>query len=158
MFNLLQINQLSKAFGSQVVLDEVSFNVTERQKIAVVGRNGAGKSTLFNIITGLESADSGEARIFDRTRLGYLKQEDEFLPDELALDFLTRKSDKEEWRCSKMAARFDLTPEHLYTQISELSGGYQMRVKLTLMLLFEPNLILLDEPTNYLDLSTLVFT
>jgi ATP-binding cassette subfamily F protein 3 len=155
MFNLLQINKLSKAFGRQVVLDEVSFNVGEKQKISVVGRNGAGKSTLFNIITGMDQADSGEVLIFDRTTLGYLKQEDNFQPDDTALDYLMRESGKEEWRCAKLAARFDISYEQLYLKIEELSGGYQMRVKLTLMLLADPNLILLDEPTNYLDLSTL---
>lgn len=156
MKNLLQISKLSKNFGPQVVLDEVSFNIRERQKMAVIGRNGAGKSTLFNIICSLEKQDSGEVIVLPQTRIGYLKQEDDFVTGETVIQYLIRKTDKEEWQCAKMAARFELKADLLSKAVLELSGGYQMRVKLTLMLLSEPNLILLDEPTNYLDLSTII--
>ena len=79
MANLLQVSSVSKAYSRQVLLNEASFSVGERKKIAVIGRNGAGKSTLFNIITGHEQADSGEVIIGSQTQLGYLKQEDDFL-------------------------------------------------------------------------------
>ena len=77
MANLLQVSSVSKAYSRQVLLNEASFSVGERKKIAVIGRNGAGKSTLFNIITGHEQADSGEVIIGSQTQLGYLKQEDD---------------------------------------------------------------------------------
>lgn len=153
---LLQINNLSKSFGPHVILDGVSFSVAERQKIGVIGRNGAGKSTLFRIITGQEKSNAGEVVIFDRTHLGYLQQESDFQENDTVISYLLRESRKEDWQCAKTAAQFELKNELLATRISDLSGGFQMRVKLSLMLLREPNLLLLDEPTNYLDLSTML--
>ena len=156
MANLLQVSGVSKSFDRQVILDDASFSVGERKKIAVIGRNGSGKSTLFNIITGLEEADSGTIVFGSHTQLGYLKQEDDFQEDDTVMSYLLRESDRESWECAKIASQFELKNEKLDELISSLSGGYQMRVKLSLMLLKEPNLILLDEPTNYLDLSTMI--
>jgi len=156
MATLLQVNNLKKKYGHQIILDGVSFVVSDKQKIGVIGRNGAGKSTLFKIIMEMEKADTGDVITFDCTHIGYLKQEDDFLKEDTVLSYLIRESGKEEWRCSKIASQFELKNELLNTRIKDLSGGYQMRVKLSLMLLFEPNLLLLDEPTNYLDLSTML--
>ncbi|MCD4704603.1 ATP-binding cassette domain-containing protein [bacterium] len=156
MSALLQIKNLSKAYGNQVVLNRVSFSVGEKQRIGVIGRNGAGKSTLIKIITGYETADQGEFNLGVNTRLGYLRQEDSFLDTEKVIDYLLRISKKEEWQCAKIASRFCLKEKELSSKILSLSGGYQMRVKLSAMLLQEPNLLLLDEPTNYLDMSTML--
>jgi ATP-binding cassette subfamily F protein 3 len=153
---LVQINNLKKSYGPHIILDGASFSVAEKQKIGVIGRNGAGKSTLFNIITGKEDADSGEATIYDCANLGYLKQEDDFGEADTVLSYLMTKSNKQEWTCAKIASSFELKQNLLDTRILDLSGGFQMRVKLALMLLKEPNLLLLDEPTNYLDLSTML--
>lgn len=153
---LLQVKNLSKSFGPHIILDEASFTVSDRQKIGVIGRNGAGKSTLFKIIIGSESSNSGEVTIFDRTHLGYLKQEDDFQDGDTVLTYLLRESKKEDWQCAKVASQFELKNDLLNKKISDLSGGFQMRVKLSLMILREPNLLLLDEPTNYLDLSTML--
>lgn len=153
---LLQAKQISKSFNSQIVLNEASFTISEKQKLGVIGINGAGKSTLFKIITGEEKSDDGEVIIFDDTRLGYLKQEEDLSKDDIVLDYLVKKSKKEEWQCAKMAAQFELGHDLLNNKLESLSGGYQMRVKLIIMLLQEPNLLLLDEPTNYLDLSTIL--
>jgi len=156
MANLLQVSSVSKSYSGQVILDEASFSVGEGKKIAVIGRNGAGKSTLFNIITGQEQADSGDVIIGSQTHLGYLKQVDDFEKADTVMSYLLRESGAEEWECAKVASQFELKNEKLDALISSLSGGYQMRVKLSSMLLKEPNLILLDEPTNYLDLSTVL--
>ncbi|MBT7007649.1 ABC-F family ATP-binding cassette domain-containing protein [Candidatus Falkowbacteria bacterium] len=156
MSTLLQITNLSKAYGPHVILDKVNLNIIEKQKIGVFGRNGAGKSTLFKIIIGEEEFDSGTVNIHDIARLGYLEQNDPFEEDEIVMDFLQRYSEKEEWRCAKVASQFQLNRDQLYNPVTDLSGGYQMRVKLSAMLLKEPNLLLLDEPTNYLDLKTLI--
>ncbi len=153
---LVQVNNLKKSYGPHLILDGASFSVSEKQKIGVIGRNGAGKSTLFNIITKLDKPDSGEVTIYDRTNLGYIKQEDDFDEDDTVILHLMKKSGREEWVCAKTASFFELKKDLLNTRIFELSGGFQMRVKLSLILLREPNLLLLDEPTNYLDLRTMI--
>lgn len=153
---LLQVKNLKKSYGPHTILDEANFTVQKKQKIAIIGRNGAGKSTLFKIITGKEKADDGETITFDRTAIGYIQQEDNFKNDDTVISYLLRESEKEPWECAKIAAKFELKNNILEEKISNLSGGYQMRVKLTLMLLAGPNLLLLDEPTNYLDLSTML--
>jgi ATP-binding cassette subfamily F protein 3 len=154
MLSRLQVQNLSKTYGSQLIFRRLNLAVADKQRIGVIGRNGAGKSTLFKIIIGQEKADSGQVVINPGTRLGYLEQQTAFRPQETALEYLLRSSGQEPWRCQSLASRFQLTPEHLAQPLDNLSGGWQMRVKLTAMLLPEPNLLLLDEPTNYLDLST----
>jgi ATP-binding cassette, subfamily F, member 3 len=151
---LIQANNIKKAYGPQLIFSGASFTVSLKQKIGVIGRNGAGKSTLFNMLIGEEKPDSGELSIHDQARIGHLRQEDDFKEDDIVLSYLAEKSGREDWRCAKMASHFELKNELLAKRVLDLSGGYQMRVKLSLMLLKEPNLLLLDEPTNYLDLST----
>ena len=153
---LLQIKKISKSFGPHVIFNEASFNIDKKQKIGVIGRNGAGKTTLLKMIIGEESIDKGEIAILSNTRIGYLEQQNEFKPEESIIEFLIRDSKKEIWECAKMAGKFQLKNELLDSRIDKLSGGYQMRVRLTAMLLRDPNLLLLDEPTNHLDLSTLL--
>lgn len=156
MSTRLQINHLCKSFGPRVILDNVTLSIGDKQKIGVIGRNGAGKSTLFRIIVGDDEKDSGEILVHDGTKIGYLTQHDPYEGDETVLGFLMRTSNKEEWQCAAMAGKFQIKNEMFKKQIQALPGGYQMRVKLTSMLLQDPNLLLLDEPTNYLDLSTLL--
>lgn len=156
MSTRLQINHLNKSFGPRVILDDVTLSIGEKQKIGVIGRNGAGKSTLFRIIVGDEEKDSGEILIHEGTRVGYLTQHDPYEGNETVMKFLLRTSNKEEWQCAAMAGKFQIKNEMFEKEIQALPGGYQMRVKLTSMLLRDPNLLLLDEPTNYLDLSTLI--
>ena len=153
---LLQVKDLHKAYGEKIIFDNANVSIVERQKVGVIGRNGAGKSTLFKMIMGTEEIDKGEVLQTSDARLGYIPQVDPFTPDETILGFLMRYTHREEWECAKMAGQFQLKGEMLNKPIGDLSGGYQMRVKLTATLLFEPNLLLLDEPTNYLDLSTLI--
>ncbi|MBT4917284.1 ABC-F family ATP-binding cassette domain-containing protein [Candidatus Peregrinibacteria bacterium] len=154
MATILQINELSKSYGAQVILDNADLAISDKQKIGVIGRNGAGKSTLFKIIVGDEDYDSGEVCIHDGTRIGYLTQHSEYEDHESVMDFLMRSSGKQNWECGKVAGGFQIKNEMLDEKVVSLAGGYQMRVKLIAMLLKEPNLLLLDEPTNYLDLST----
>ncbi len=153
---LLQILNLRKTYGPKVIFDEANVSITEKVKIGVIGRNGAGKSTLFKMIMDLEQPDWGEVIKTSDLRLGYIPQVDPYDPSETIMGFLTRYTGREEWECAKVASQFQLKGAMLTNPISNLSGGFQMRVKLTSTLLFEPNLLLLDEPTNYLDLSTLI--
>jgi ATP-binding cassette, subfamily F, member 3 len=153
---LLQISSLHKAYGDKIIFDDANVSIIERVKVGVIGRNGAGKSTLFKMIMDLESPDSGEILKTSELRLGYIPQVDPFTPEETIIEFLTRYTKREDWECAIMASKFQLKGEMLNKPIGDLSGGFQMRVKLTSTLLFEPNLLLLDEPTNYLDLTTLL--
>ncbi|MEI7620592.1 MAG: ATP-binding cassette domain-containing protein [Candidatus Falkowbacteria bacterium] len=153
---LLQVNNLGKSYGGQKIFSGLTFTVSSKQKIGVVGRNGAGKSTLFKILTNEEVADEGQIMIGSEARVGYLKQEEKFEPQESALDYLKRTSGREEWTIKKLAAKFQLNEDRLNNLADNLSGGWRMRLKLTSMLLDEPNLFLLDEPTNYLDLNTIL--
>lgn len=139
-----------------MILEDANASFATDQKIGVIGRNGAGKSTLCKIIIGQEEADSGEISKSTDLRLSYLEQQDPFRVEETIQDFLIRYTGKEEWECGEMAHRFQITNEMLNLPISSLAGGYRTRVKLTAMLLDDPNFLILDEPTNYLDLSTLI--
>ena len=153
---LLQVNELCKAFGAVTILDDATAAFGDDQKIGVIGRNGAGKSTLCRIITGHESSDSGTITRNTALRLSYLEQHDTFKPGEKVLDFLMRTTRSEHWECGQMAARFQLKNELLEEAVQNLPGGFQTRVKLAAMLLGDPNFLILDEPSNYLDLSTLI--
>lgn len=156
MTNLLQINGLEKEYGGQKIFSGLSFSVRPKQKIGVIGRNGAGKSTLFRIITGEEQADRGEIMIHPEASIGYLKQTEDWRPGESALAYLVRLSARPEWRVRQVASKFELDAGKLEQGAGSLSGGWRMRLRLTAMLLPEPNLFLLDEPSNYLDLNTLI--
>lgn len=153
---LLQIQKLAKEYGGEKVFSDLSFSISERQKVGVIGRNGAGKSTLFRILSGEEKADAGEIIIHEDTKIAYLKQHNDWTETETALEYLIRISSKEEWRARQLASKFELREEKLSQLATKLSGGWRMRLKLTAMLLQEPNLFLLDEPTNYLDLNTIL--
>ena len=153
---LIEGKQLRKKYGLQVVLDELSFLIAEKQKIALIGRNGAGKSTLLKLITGDEEADGGKVKFYPKARLGVVEQHEVLPSDCTTLEHLEKKAGKPEWEIRKQAAQFGLGAAHLEQIPASLSGGYQMRVKLVAMLLKDPNILLLDEPVNYLDLQTLL--
>jgi len=153
---LLEVKNLTKAYGRQEVIDDISFQISEGQKIALIGRNGAGKSTLVKILTDAETQDNGEVNWMPIAHIGIINQTEELPSDKTTLEHLEAKSGKPSWECKKLAARFGLTENYLALPPTKLSGGYQMRVKLTVMLLKDPNILILDEPVNYLDLSTLL--
>src|SRR2546429_6926778 len=154
MASLLQITKAYKSYGDQVLLDGAEATLSDNVKVGFVGRNGAGKSTLLRILLGEEDLDSGEVLRHPSLRLGYLRQHDPFLPGETALDFLRRDSGQPDWKCGEVAGEFELKGTYLEGPIAKLSGGWQTRVKLAALLLHEPNLLLLDEPTDFLDLRT----
>ncbi len=153
---LIEGKNLRKKYGLQTVLDDLSFLIAEKQKIALIGRNGAGKSTLLKLITGAEESDGGEVTFFPKLRLGVVEQHEVLPSDCTTLEFLEKRGGVSDWKVKKLGARFGLGESHLSMPPSDLSGGYQMRVKLVGMLLKDPNLLLLDEPVNYLDLQTLL--
>lgn len=154
MSTLIHLSSASKSYHGASILDGVNLSIREKQKVGVIGRNGAGKSTLLRLIIGTETPDNGEVIVMKEARLGYLTQHEDFKPSDAVISYLLRTSEKEEWQCAKMASMFDLKGDMLTRDITSLSAGYRMRVRLTALLLKEPNIILLDEPTNYLDVST----
>ena len=154
MATLLQLTKASKHYGDQILLDDADATIGDDVKVGFIGRNGAGKSTLLRILLGEEELDAGEVFRHPNLRLGYLRQHDPFVPGETALEFLLRDSGQPDWRCGEVAGRFEIKGAYLDGPVAKLSGGWQTRLKLAALLLHEPNLLMLDEPTNFLDLRT----
>ena len=151
---VLQLQDAYKRYGDQQLLDGASCALADDQKVGLIGRNGAGKSTLCRILLGEEDLDAGEVVRSKKLRLGYLRQHDPFLEGETVIEFLMRDSGQPDWRCGEIAWRFQLPDAMLHQPVRSLSGGWQTRVKLAALLLHDPNLLILDEPTNFLDLRT----
>lgn len=153
---LVSVKNIRKQYGRQVVLNDLSFQVGDGEKIALIGRNGAGKSTLLKILLGEEETDGGTVQFYDWTHVGVVHQ-NQVLPSNVSVEeYLVAESGKQPWQVKKMSSKFGLNETFLAKAPAELSGGYQMRVKLVAMFLLEPNFLLLDEPVNYLDLQTLL--
>ncbi|MDZ4657960.1 MAG: ABC-F family ATP-binding cassette domain-containing protein [Bythopirellula sp.] len=151
---VLQLQNAIKRYGHQELLDSASCALPDDQKVGLIGRNGAGKSTLCRILLGEEELDAGEVVRSRKLRLGYLRQHDPFHEGETVIGFLMRDSGQPEWRCGEIAWQFQIPDVMLDQPVRQLSGGWQTRVKLAALLLHDPNLLILDEPTNFLDLRT----
>jgi len=155
---MIKIAELSKSYGPQVLLDKVSFNINEGDRVGLVGRNGSGKTTLFRILLGNEEPDNGEVAIPKDYTIGYLEQHLQFTqPTVLEEACLGLPPDKEydHWRVEKVLFGLGFTEEDMHRPPGEFSGGYQIRLNLTKTLVGEPDLLLLDEPTNYLDIVSI---
>ena len=152
--NLLQVQNAVKAFGLQTLFDRANFSINEGEHVGVIGPNGAGKSTLFKILIGQEELDSGQVIQSNSLRLGYLSQHDEWSPSETGNSYLERVCQIPVWEAKSAGRYLQVSEEILSRPIVSLSGGYRMRIKLIGLLGMAPNLMLLDEPTNYLDLET----
>lgn len=154
MLNLLQVSGGEKAFGGQKLFDQATFAINEGEHVGVIGPNGAGKTTLFKILTGELDLDGGDIIRSQSLRLGYLSQHDNWLEGETGNDYLARVSRLPLWEVKSRGRELRVTEEIFSKPIQSLSGGYRMRIKLIGLLGMDPNLMLLDEPTNYLDLET----
>ena len=151
---LLTLQNVAKAYIGRPVLTQVDAVIAPGWRIGVIGRNGSGKSTLARIITGAETADSGAVQRDPTLRLAHLEQYAAFAPNESLLGYLERATGRKNWECAKMAARFGFANAEFGQPAETLSGGRTVRLRLAAALLGEPNLLVLDEPTNYLDLPT----
>jgi ATP-binding cassette subfamily F protein 3 len=151
---VLQLTNAHKRYGEQELLAGASCALADDQKVGLIGRNGAGKSTLCRVLLEDEELDAGEISRSKKLRLGYLRQHDPFHEGETVMDFLMRDSGQPDWRCGEIAWEFQLPDPMLHQPVRSLSGGWQTRVKLAALLLHDPNLLILDEPTNFLDLRT----
>jgi len=153
--NLIQIRNGSKTFGSKNIFQDATFSINAEEHVGVIGPNGAGKSTLFRILTEEDHLDGGEVVRSRELRLGYLEQEVHWKPDQTVESFLSDCS-VPIWDLKALGTGLGLDENHFASKIQNLSGGYRMRCRLLHLLGSEPNLMLLDEPTNYLDLETLL--
>ncbi len=151
---VLQLTGAHKRYGEQALLDGASCALADDQKVGLIGRNGCGKSTLCRVLLGDEELDAGEVVRGRQLRLGYLEQHDPFRASESIREFLMRDSGQPEWRCGEVAWEFQFPDAVLDRPVRELSGGWQTRAKLAALLLHDPSLLVLDEPTNFLDLRT----
>ncbi|QDT12997.1 ABC-F family ATP-binding cassette domain-containing protein [Planctomycetes bacterium K23_9] len=151
---LIQVRDAHKRFGDQVLLDAAEVSLVDDVKVGFIGRNGAGKSTFLRAIMGTEELETGEVIHHPTLRIGYLRQHDPFQDGESAMDFLIRDSQQPDWRCGEVAGQFEIKGAYLDGPVKALSGGWQTRVKLAALLLHDPNFLMLDEPTNFLDLRT----
>lgn len=154
--NLLQMHQGAKHFGTRILFDSATFAVNAGEHVGVIGPNGAGKTTLFKILAGQETLDSGGIVRANGLRLGYLEQEAEWSLDEVAEAFLERSCSKPIWELKQLSRSLGLTEKHFSEPLKNLSGGYRMRMKLLYLIGQEPDIMLLDEPTNFLDLETVL--
>ena len=155
---MIQINNLTKSYGTRVLFENLNLKLSSGQKIGFVGRNGSGKSTLFKIILGEEPYDEGEILIPRNYRIGTLRQHLHFthktVRDECA-SVLTGDAEHDVYKVEKILFGLGFTQEDLDQDPLSFSGGYQIRMNLVKLLVTEPNLLLLDEPTNYLDIVSL---
>lgn len=156
---LLQLVQGTKQYGSKILFDGATFSINEEEHIGVIGPNGAGKTTLFKIIVGRESLDSGKIVKSNGLRIGYLEQESDWAHlDQTPEDYFTNRSEHfwPIWEIKQWGHRLGLDDSMFATPFRQFSGGYRMRFKLLDLISQDPHLMLLDEPTNFLDLETLL--
>ena len=145
----LDVQNLTKSFGSTVLFENISFSIAERQRVGLIAKNGTGKSTLLSILSGKEGYDSGEIIFRRDLKVGFLEQTPAFQPNDSVLDacFNHQKILKAKQILTQLKIR------DLSQPMCQLSGGQQKRVALANVLITEPDLLILDEPTNHLDLE-----
>ncbi|MGE4132387.1 MAG: ABC-F family ATP-binding cassette domain-containing protein [Bdellovibrionales bacterium] len=151
---ILQMFEGHKAFGAQSLFVGASFSLNEGEHVGVIGPNGAGKTTLFKVLVEEEELDSGRLIRSKTLRIGYLSQHDEWPEDLTGEAYLQANAQIPLWELKSQARALQISEAILAKPIRSLSGGYRMRIKLMGLLGHDPNLMLLDEPTNYLDLET----
>lgn len=153
MESYLDVQHLTKSFGEKVLFDDMSFSVSEGQKVGLVARNGTGKSTLLSILHGDEGYDAGQIVYRNDIRVGYLEQTPHFNPTDTVLDACFNHEGNPEKVLRAKQVLTQLRIEDLEQKVGELSGGQLKRVALANVLLLEPDFLILDEPTNHLDLE-----
>jgi ATP-binding cassette, subfamily F, member 3 len=154
---MLQVTNIEKSYGKQLLFDGVGFTVNPRERVGLVGRNGHGKSTLFRMILGEEHQDAGTITVPSGYTIGHLSQHIHFTEDtvlgEACLALPTNEDHIDEsYKAEAILHGLGFTNDDFGRHPSSLSGGYQVRLNLAKVLASEPNLLLLDEPTNYLDI------
>ncbi len=159
---ILEVNYINKKFNNKVLLENFQFIFKRNERIGIVGKNGCGKTTLLNIITGLIPPDSGTIDVGETVVFGYYKQDGiSFKEDQRVIDIAKEiaevviMSSGKKVSASEFLLHFLFTPEMQYTPVGKLSGGERRRLYLMTILMQNPNFLILDEPTNDLDILTL---
>ena len=159
--NTIALPDICKSFVEKKVIDDFTYIFLRDDRIGIIGKNGCGKSTLMKIITGNLKPDSGSVEIGDTVRIGYFMQENEPLDEKMTVlefvrsigEYVTTATGKA--TASQMCEKFLFGPKSQWTPISKLSGGEKRRLYLLSVLMSAPNVLILDEPTNDLDIETL---
>lgn len=157
----IELSDICKSFGEKKVIDDFTYIFLRDDRIGIIGKNGCGKSTLMKIITGNLKPDSGSVEIGDTVRIGFFMQENEPLDEKMTVlefvrsigEYVTTATGKA--TASQMCEKFLFGPKSQWTPISKLSGGEKRRLYLLSVLMSAPNVLILDEPTNDLDIETL---
>ncbi len=157
---MIQVSGLSKAYGTQVIFDDIGFSVNAGERIGLVGRNGHGKTTLLRMITGEEKPDTGVISIPGNYMVGYLSQHLQFSEASVLKEGClglkpTDDGRDESYKVETVLMGLGFSIEDFSRHPLDLSGGYQVRLNLAKLLVSEPDLLLLDEPTNYLDIVSI---
>ncbi len=159
---VIEMKKVHKSFGALKILDGFDYTFKTGERIGIVGKNGTGKSTFLNLITGLEKPDSGKINVGETIVFGYYSQQGLTLKEdkrviEVVRDYadVIQLSDGTKVQASQFLNFFQFPPEQQHTFVSKLSGGERRRLHLLTVLVRNPNFLILDEPTNDLDLITL---
>lgn len=149
----LEVQNLTKTFGSLVLFENISFSIAERQRVGLIAKNGTGKSTLLSLLSGKDGYDSGDIIYRRDLKVGFLEQTPVFDPDDSVLDACFNHQGDDEKVLKAKQILTQLKIRDLRQPMRQLSGGQQKRVALANVLITEPDLLILDEPTNHLDLE-----
>ncbi len=161
---VIELNQVSKSFGDRLLIKDFTYEFNPEDRIGIIGGNGAGKTTLMNMITGRVQPDSGTVELGSTIHIGYFDQHSDDLainPNQRVIEYLkdvaelVKTADGEVITASQMLERFLFPGSQQYAPISKLSGGERRRLFLLRVLMSAPNVLILDEPTNDLDVQTL---
>ena len=156
----IELQNISKSYGARKLIDDYSYIFLKNDRIGFVGKNGCGKSTLMKIIAGFIEPDSGEVEIGQTIKIGYFGQEVDIEPELRVIDYVKEAAEFVRTAdglvsASAMLERFLFPPEQQYSPVGKLSGGEKRRLYLLRVLMSAPNVLILDEPTNDLDVETL---
>ena len=153
MTPILDVQNVSKAFGAHILFENISFSISEGQHVGLIAKNGTGKTTLLSLLSGKEPVDSGSIIYRKDVRVGFLEQQPKFDPEESVLDACFNHNGDPDKILKAKQILTQLRITDLNQPMGQLSGGQQKRIALANVLITEPDLLILDEPTNHLDLE-----
>ncbi len=159
---IIELSNIGKSYGSKTLFEDFTYIFRRGDKVGLIGPNGTGKSTFLNIITQTIQPDTGQVVIGETLKIGYYRQEESLFDPNLrgievvkAVAEVIELADGSQVTAGKLMERFGFNAEQQYTQVGRLSGGQKRRLQLLRVLMENPNFLILDEPTNDLDLDTL---